>query len=139
MFYDLIIVVVLMNLSYLKVCTASPLVVSNAWLSRLCMSVSCMSSFHSICCLTLLDFYLLCHVFACRVFSMVRPPLQYEMTFFGFFTVLAIFSNFWSVWSLLNVYTTMLHQVMALISGVVDQCRRVRILQNETGSSHERS
>jgi hypothetical protein len=45
------------------------------------------------------------------------------MSFFGFFTVLAIFSNFWSVWSLLNVYTTMLHQVRAFFSRVVDQCR----------------
>jgi hypothetical protein len=35
---------------------------------------------------------------------------QYEFTWFGFWTVVAIFSNFWSCWMLLNLYITMAHQ-----------------------------
>lgn len=36
--------------------------------------------------------------------------LKYDFSAHGFFTVVAMFGNFWSVWSLLNVYITMVHQ-----------------------------
>jgi len=36
--------------------------------------------------------------------------LKYDFSWEGFFTVVAIFANFWSTWSLLNVYVTMIHQ-----------------------------
>lgn len=36
--------------------------------------------------------------------------LKYDFTMHGFFTVCAIFANFWSCWSFLNVYVTMVHQ-----------------------------
>jgi low temperature requirement protein LtrA len=35
--------------------------------------------------------------------------LKYDMTGSGILTVAAIFSNFWSCWSLMNCYATMLH------------------------------
>lgn len=35
--------------------------------------------------------------------------LKYDMTLNGILTVAAIFSNFWSCWSLMNCYVTMLH------------------------------
>jgi ribosomal protein L17 len=35
--------------------------------------------------------------------------LKYDMTVNGILTVAAIFSNFWSCWSLMNCYATMLH------------------------------
>jgi hypothetical protein len=35
---------------------------------------------------------------------------QNDFTWAGFFTIVALFSNFWSCWSLFNVYVTMSHQ-----------------------------
>jgi hypothetical protein len=35
--------------------------------------------------------------------------LKYDLTFQGALSVGALFANFWSCWSLLNVYVTMLH------------------------------
>mmetsp|Transcript_50693 Transcript_50693/g.64944 ORF Transcript_50693/g.64944 Transcript_50693/m.64944 type:complete len:1082 (-) Transcript_50693:161-3406(-) len=36
--------------------------------------------------------------------------LKNDFTWIGFWTVVAIFSNFWSCWSMLNIYVTMGHQ-----------------------------
>jgi hypothetical protein len=41
---------------------------------------------------------------------LLLPFSQYDFTWFGFWTVVAIFSNFWSCWNLLNIYVTMVHQ-----------------------------